>query len=162
LSNDREEKRAKRLSSLFEINISKQNREIKMDIIDKIKRVLSNLSNKFPSSLTLIEGIEKFGLFEGELWIDDDGNPRLNRQNLDWSQMPYLRGNWDDLRFGCVIRDGNWLCIIGNETHSVGLRFDDNGVLLEIKPDSCPSLTFWKSPMIDDRRYEILDLAFSR
>jgi len=133
-----------------------------MDTINRIIKVLSNLAKKFPSSLTLIEGIEKFGLFEGELWIDDDGNPRLNRQNLDWSQMPYLRGSWDDLRFGCVIRDGNWLCIIGNETHSVGLRFDDSGALLEIKPDSCPSLTFWKSPMIDDRKWEILDLAFSR
>ena len=133
-----------------------------MDIIDKIKRVLSNISNKFPSALTLIEGINKFGLFEGELWVDDNGSIKLNRCNLDWSQMPYLQGNWDDLRFGCVIRDGNWLCVVGNENHSVGLRFDDNGALMEIKPDSCPSLTFWKSPMIDDRRYEILDLAFSR
>ena len=133
-----------------------------MDTINKIVKVLNNLAKKFPASLTLIEGIEKFGLFEGELWIDDDGNPRLNRQNLDWSQMPYLRGNWDDFRFGCIIRDGNWLCVVGNEKHSVGLRFDDNGALLEIKPDSRPSLEFWKSPMIDDRRYEILDLAFSR
>jgi hypothetical protein len=133
-----------------------------MDTINKIVKLLNNLAKKFPASLTLIEGIEKFGLFEGELWVDDDGNPRLNRCNLDWSQMPYLQGNWDDLRFGCVIRDGTWLCIIGNETHSVGLRFNDDGALLEIKPDSCPSLTFWKSPMIEDRKWEILDLAFSR
>lgn len=156
------ERRRERRDSFLFSNIYKQaNREIKM-IIDKIKRVLNNLSNKFPSALTLIEGINKFGLFEGELWVDDNGFIKLNRCNLDWSQMPYLQGSWDDLRFGCVIRDGNWLCIIGNETHSVGLRFDDNGALLEIKPDSRPSLEFWKSPMIEDRKWEILDLAFSR
>lgn len=147
----------KRLSSLFEY--IQANRETKMDTINRIIKVLSNLAKKFPASLTLIEGIEKFGLFEGELWVDDNGFIKLNRCNLDWSQMPYLQSSWDDLRWMCNQR-WNWLCIIGNETHSVGLRFDDNGALVSIKPDSCPSLTFWKSPMIEDRKWEIRSRIF--
>ena len=119
--------------------------------VKKVIETIDNLSSLFGSATLLASVVEKFGLFEGVVQMDEESNWVFSQPE---EQHCFSRADdgWAFPAFAAYVDDTQWSCPVGFGKHWVCLTFDvRSGDLLAVYPDDSPSERCWGTDDMEHR-----------